>query len=206
MEHAESSGERVTPLSQREHEGAFGLQLLARRVLKLVDKQSGAYATGMPVLMLSASFASTVAAHHRGHTRARAGFDVITAVFCYTLVAHVAERPDGLKTAAILILAILVTSFGSRVHRAFELRVGEVILDDRAQRILDDAAAERPLHLIAHDPQEGSSRLRPWQDVQEARPLGGGGPAPAGWRGSTSPSTPRTACTPLPSSTASPPP
>ncbi len=84
---------------------------------------------------------------------------MITAVFSYTLVANVAERPDGIKIAAIFILAILVTSFGSRVHRAFELRVGEVILDDQAQRILDEAAAEGPLHLIAHDPQEASSRL-----------------------------------------------
>ncbi|MFF0793811.1 amino acid transporter [Streptomyces spiralis] len=141
-----------------------------------VDKQSGAYATGMLVLMLSASFASTVAAHRGGHTRASAGFAVITVVFCYTLVANVAERPDGIKIAAIFILAILVTSFGSRVHRAFELRVGEVILDDRARRIVDEAAAEGPLHLIAHDPQEGSSQLRPWHDLQEARPFGGGRP------------------------------
>ncbi|MCP8706788.1 amino acid transporter [Streptomyces sp. AC04842] len=137
-----------------------------------VDKQSGAYATGMLVLMLSASFASTVAAHRKGHTRASAGFAVITAVFSYTLVANVAERPDGIKIAAIFILAILVTSFGSRVHRAFELRVGEVILDDQAQRMLDEAAAEGPLHLIAHDPQEASSRLPSGQDSPGAgRPL-----------------------------------
>jgi hypothetical protein len=121
--------------------------------------------------MLSASFASTVAAHRKGHTRASAGFAVITAVFSYTLVANVAERPDGIKIAAIFILAILVTSFGSRVHRAFELRVGEVILDDQAQQILDEAAAEGPLHLIAHDPQEASSRLPSGQDSP-----GAGGP------------------------------
>jgi hypothetical protein len=141
-----------------------------------VDKQSGAYATGMLVLMLSASFASTVAAHRKGHTRASAGFAVITAVFCYTLVANVAERPDGMKIAAIFILAILVTSFGSRVHRAFELRVGEVILDDQARRILDEAAAAGPLHLIAHDPREGSSRFRFGQDVQAGQTPGAGRP------------------------------
>ena len=39
-----------------------------------VDDQSGAYATGVLVLMLSASFASTVAVHRRGHRRgARSG-------------------------------------------------------------------------------------------------------------------------------------
>lgn len=39
-----------------------------------VDAQSGAYATGVLVLMLSASFASTIAARARGHRRAAVGF------------------------------------------------------------------------------------------------------------------------------------
>ncbi|AKJ09562.1 amino acid transporter [Streptomyces incarnatus] len=119
-----------------------------------VDKQSGAYATGMLVLMLSASFASTVAAHRRGRRWATIGFAVITAVFGYTLVANVVERPDGIKIAAIFIVAILVTSFGSRVHRSFELRVTDVRLDAEAMRIVDRAAAEGPLQLIAHEPLE----------------------------------------------------
>lgn len=117
-----------------------------------VDKQSGAYATGMLVLMLSASFAATVAARRRGHRWATVAFAVITAVFGYTLVANVVERPDGIKIAAIFILAILTTSFGSRVHRAFELRVTEVRLDAEARRIVDRAAESRPLRLIAHEP------------------------------------------------------
>ncbi|KOV58064.1 hypothetical protein ADK64_36660 [Streptomyces sp. MMG1121] len=62
------------------------------------------------------------------------------------------ERPDGIKIAAIFILAILTTSFGSRVPRAFELRVTEVRLDAEARRIVDRAAAGRPLQLIAHKP------------------------------------------------------
>ncbi|OIJ66997.1 amino acid transporter [Streptomyces mangrovisoli] len=123
-----------------------------------VDAQSGAYATGVLVLMLSAAFASTVAVHRRGHRAAAIGFGVITAVFAYTLVTNVIERPDGIKIALIFIVAILVTSFGSRVHRAFELRAGQVTLDEAALRFVDEAAAHGPLRLIANEPQEHSTR------------------------------------------------
>ncbi|WP_330340295.1 amino acid transporter [Streptomyces sp. NBC_00557] len=135
-----------------------------------VDKQSGAYATGMLVLMLSASFASTVAVRRQGRLRATAGFGLITAVFGYTLVANVIERPDGIRIAFLFIVAILVTSFASRVHRAFELRVGEVVFDDEAQRIVDEAAAHGPLRLIAREPQERGTRFRPGEGAPGALP------------------------------------
>jgi len=123
-----------------------------------VDAQSGAYATGVLVLMLSASFASTVAVHRRSHLAATVGFGAITAVFAYTTVANVLERPDGIKIAAIFIVAILVTSFGSRVRRAFELRAAEVILDETAVRFVTEAASSGALRLIANEPQEHSTR------------------------------------------------
>ncbi|MFE0178995.1 amino acid transporter [Streptomyces sp. NPDC059002] len=119
-----------------------------------VDAQSGAYATGVLVLMLSASFASTVAVRHRGHRAATIGFGLITAVFAYTLVTNVIERPDGIKIATLFILGILLTSFASRVHRAFELRAAGVVFDEAAARLIDDVAASGPVRIIANDPQE----------------------------------------------------
>lgn len=107
-----------------------------------VDKQSGAYATGVLVLMLSAAFASTVAVHRNGRRRAAIGFGTITAVFAYTLVTNIIERPDGIKIALLFIFAIMVTSFVSRVRRAFELRAVEVVFDDRAAQFIDEASAE----------------------------------------------------------------
>jgi hypothetical protein len=123
-----------------------------------VDAQSGAYATGVLVLMLSAAFASTVAVHKRRRRSAALGFGAITAVFAYTLVTNVIERPDGIKIAAIFIVLILVTSFSSRVHRAFELRAAEVTFDDTAARFVEEAARSGPLRLIANEPQEHSTR------------------------------------------------
>lgn len=119
-----------------------------------VDAQGGAYATGVLVLMLSASFAATVAAWHRGHHRASTGFGIITVVFGYTLVTNVIERPDGIKIASLFILGILLTSFASRLHRSFELRTGNVTLDDAAARLVDEAAASGPLRIVANEPSE----------------------------------------------------
>ncbi|WP_202494777.1 amino acid transporter [Streptomyces sp. SID4982] len=121
-----------------------------------VDAQSGAYATGVLVLMLSAAFASTVAVHRRGRRAATIGFGVITAVFAYTLVANVIERPDGIKIASIFIVLIVLTSIGSRVHRAFELRATDVVFDEAALRVIDAAAEHGPLQLIANEPEEHS--------------------------------------------------
>ncbi|MER6912062.1 amino acid transporter [Streptomyces sp. NPDC000594] len=135
-----------------------------------VDRQSGAYATGVLVLMLSAAFASTVAARHRGHTRAAVGFAVITVVFVYTLIANVIERPDGIKIASIFIFFILVTSFASRVHRSFELRAGDVVLDTEAARFVDAAVAAGPLRIIANEPSEHSTseyRMKEYSRRQE---------------------------------------
>ncbi|GAA0449908.1 amino acid transporter [Streptomyces olivaceiscleroticus] len=119
-----------------------------------VDDQSGAYATGVLVLMLSASFASTVAARHTRHRFATYGFAAITAVMAYTLVTNVVERPDGIKIASLFILGILLTSFASRVHRAFELRAVDVTFDGTAVRLIDEAARKGPLRIIANDPDE----------------------------------------------------
>ncbi len=119
-----------------------------------VDAQGGAYATGVLVLILSASFAATIAARHRGHRAATIGFGVITAVFGYTLVTNVIERPDGLKIASLFIVGILLSSLASRVHRAFELRAVDVAFDETADRLIDEAAAAGPLRIIANEPDE----------------------------------------------------
>ncbi|MCM2386873.1 APC family permease [Streptomyces albipurpureus] len=135
-----------------------------------VDKQSGAYATGVLVLMLSAAFASTVAVHRAGRGRAALGFGVITVVFAYTLVANVIERPDGIKIAALFIIVIVMTSFASRVHRAFELRSAEVDFDATATRIIEEASASGPLRIIANEPSEHTSaeyRLKEYSQRQE---------------------------------------
>ncbi|KJY42971.1 amino acid transporter [Streptomyces sp. NRRL B-1568] len=142
-----------------------------------VDAQGGAYATGVLVLMLSASFAATIAAHHRGHRPAAIGFGLITLVFGYTLVANVIERPDGLKIASMFIVGILLTSLASRIHRAFELRAADVTFDETATRLIDAAAAAGPLRVIANEPDECNAdeyRVKEYTQREETHIPSGG--------------------------------
>ena len=117
-----------------------------------VDAQGGAYATGVLVLMTSAAIAVALSAGRRGRRAATIGFGVIAVIFAYTTVANVVERPDGVKIAMLFIVAILVTSFGSRVHRAFELRATQVSLDAEACRLVAEAAHDGVLEIIANEP------------------------------------------------------
>jgi hypothetical protein len=116
-----------------------------------VDAQGGAYATSVLVLITSAAVAVTISAHRHRQRAARLGFGVITGVLLYTTVANVAERPDGVKIASFFIGAILVTSFASRVHRAFELRATRVRLDGTARRFVDEDAGPTT-RIIANEP------------------------------------------------------
>lgn len=115
-----------------------------------VDAQGGAYATGVLVLMTSAAIAVTLAARRAGQRRTTVAFAVITAVFVYTTVDNVIERPDGLKIGLCFIAAIVAVSLLSRVGRVFELRTTEVELDATTQVFVRDCA-RRTIRLVANE-------------------------------------------------------
>ena len=114
-----------------------------------VDAQGGAYATGVLVLMSSAAIAVTLSVWRVGWQRG--AFLLIAVVFVYTTVVNVIERPEGLKIATFFILAIVTTSFVSRVLRATELRVEGVEIDDTAQALINEVNTG-PIHVIANQP------------------------------------------------------
>ncbi len=116
-----------------------------------VDAQGGAYATGVLVLITSAAVAVTLAARRAGQRRRTVAFALITAVFVYTTVDNVMERPDGVKIGACFIAAIVVVSLISRLGRSFELRVTDVHLDSTAERFVRDCA-RRTIRLVANEP------------------------------------------------------
>ncbi|NUP40827.1 MAG: APC family permease [Streptomyces sp.] len=116
-----------------------------------VDAQGGAYATGVLVLITSASIAVTIAARKARQHRWTVVFATIAAVFVYTTAANVVERPDGVKIGACFIAGIIGLSLMSRVARAFELRVTQVDLDPMANRFVRDIA-HRTIRFIANEP------------------------------------------------------
>jgi hypothetical protein len=116
-----------------------------------VDAQGGAYATGVLVLISSAAIAVTIAARKAGQRNRTVAFAVISAVFLYTTVVNVVERPDGVKIGACFVVGIILISLLSRLLRAFELRVTDVTLDDMADRFVRDIAG-RKIRFIANEP------------------------------------------------------
>lgn len=119
-----------------------------------VNAQGGAYATGVLVLMTSAAVAVTTSVWHKRKRGWAVGFGTITAVFLYTTIANIIERPDGIKIASFFIGSIILTSLLSRVMRSTELRVDNIVFDETAQRFLDEVSAHE-LHIIANKRQAG---------------------------------------------------
>jgi hypothetical protein len=104
-----------------------------------VDAQGGAYATGVLVLMTSAAIAVTLAVRRRGQNWIP--YLLIALVFIYTTIQNIHERPEGIKIASFFILAIILSSFISRIWRTTELRVERVEVDDLAREFLKRAAS-----------------------------------------------------------------
>jgi hypothetical protein len=131
-----------------------------------VDAQGGAYATGVLVIMTSAAFAVMLSALWNDNSlKATLAFGLVTLIFLYTLVANIFERPDGIKIASFFIVAIVVVSLASRVRRSLELRQESIELDEKAQRLIDEASKGDEIHIIAHrrrfrdDPEEYARKL-----------------------------------------------
>ncbi len=121
-----------------------------------VDQQAGAYATGVLVLITSASFAATLLARRKQKYVAMVGYAVVTAVFIYTTIQNIIERPDGVRIASVFIAAIVLVSIISRIQRSFELRARTVHFDDQAHAFLGEETLEFDIvSLVAHEPHGG---------------------------------------------------
>lgn len=119
-----------------------------------VEAQGGAYATGVLVLMTSASIAVTISAWVRKQG-ARWIFLIISFVFGYTTITNIVERPDGIKIASLFILGIVVASFVSRALRTTELRVQKIELDSTAKDFLDEIATEGEIRIVTNRRETG---------------------------------------------------
>jgi hypothetical protein len=122
-----------------------------------VEAQSGAYATGVLVLMLSAAIAVSLAfwreaqADESGRRRSRLlslVFGVVVLIFVFTLVDNVIERPDGVIIATFFIVAIILFSAISRARRAIELRVTELHFLDEKSLSHWHAIVGKKVHLV----------------------------------------------------------
>jgi hypothetical protein len=119
------------------------------------------------VLITSVAFAAAISTPSR-----RPNYGAVFAVFAYTTLVNVVERPEGLTIALWFIATMVVTSLVSRVMRSTELRANGVRYDPDAEKVVA-AAAGAPLRIIANRPDSGrreeyESKLR---EAREAHHL-----------------------------------
>lgn len=119
-----------------------------------VDAQGGAYATGVLVLMTSAAVAVTISARRR-KSGWWVAFWAIAAVFVYTTIANIIERPDGIKIASFFIFAIIAASFVSRAMRSTEIRIEKIELDEAAKAFLNDVSDEGDIRIVTNRRETG---------------------------------------------------
>jgi hypothetical protein len=143
-----------------------------------VDAQGGAYATGVLFLILSSSFAATLAVRRGGSRRGTWAFGVITVVVGYTTVANIIERPEGVQIGAFFIVGILAASLFSRIHRSLELRAIEVRFDPLARELLAEVTADGEVHILPNEPDARDEKEYRDKDasLREAHHLGNGTP------------------------------
>jgi hypothetical protein len=110
-----------------------------------VDAQGGAYATGVLVLITSASCAVTLAARS---LLSRAALGLVSLIFIYTTLVNIYERPEGLKISCMFIFTMIFMSLVSRAFRSTELRITGIELDAQARALVAESA-HKTIRLIA---------------------------------------------------------
>jgi hypothetical protein len=132
-----------------------------------VEAQSGAYATGVLVLMLSAAYAATLALWREGRRAFSVYSGGITAVFAYTLVDNCVERPDGLIIGGAFILLVLTVSGVSRSLRSIEFRVSKAYYSDEETKEIAKEVVGRKVHLVPIKENTAAGRARKRAELLE---------------------------------------
>jgi hypothetical protein len=113
-----------------------------------VEAQSGAYATGVLVLILSAAFAATLALWHERRFGLAVYTGVLCLVFAYTLADNCLERPDGLIIGSIFTVLLMAASALSRSVRSMEFRIPDAYFTDDESWSLGPELRGKKVHLV----------------------------------------------------------
>ena len=164
----------------------FAIDVVVTLIFKAdVDAQAGAYATGVLVLILSAAIAVTLALRkdslpivETGQTPSRTPaqrralwksfyFAVVAAVFTFTLVDNVIERPDGVIISSIFIVSIIILSGISRWWRATELRVERHEFVDEESKTLFEQIKSKKINLVPLRTDATYNRTKKEQEIRK---------------------------------------
>jgi len=127
----------------------FAIDIIITLIFRAsVEAQSGAYATGVLVLILSAAFAATLALW-RERSRGLAFYmGFLLLVFAYTLADNCLERPDGLIIGTVFTLLLMLTCGLSRSIRSVEFRIPEGYFTDVESWRIGPELRGKKVHLV----------------------------------------------------------
>jgi hypothetical protein len=127
----------------------FGADVVVTLVFEAdVEAQSGAYATGVLVLILSAALAATLSLWRERRFAMAIYSGAVSLVFGYTLADNCVERPDGLIIGTIFTLLLMLSSAASRSMRAMELRVPQGFYADVESWRMGPELVGKKVHLV----------------------------------------------------------
>jgi hypothetical protein len=130
-----------------------------------VEAQSGAYATGVLVLILSAASAATLALWRERRWLVAAYSGMLCLVFAYTLADNCIERPDGLIIGAILTLLLMLASGLSRSLRSVELRISEGFFADVESWEIGPELRGKKVHLVPIKSSSADARNKKKEEI-----------------------------------------
>jgi hypothetical protein len=113
-----------------------------------VEAQSGAYATGVLVLILSAAFAATLALWRERRWVMTIYSGILCLVFAYTLADNCVERPDGLIIGSIFTILLMASSGVSRSIRSVEFRIPQGYFSDVESWRIGPELRGKKVHLV----------------------------------------------------------
>jgi hypothetical protein len=113
-----------------------------------VEAQSGAYATGVLVLILSAALAATLALWRERRKGLALYSGILCLVFTYTLADNCLGRPDGLIIGSVFALLLMLVSGLSRCLRAVELRIPHGYFTDVESWRMGPELVGKKVHLV----------------------------------------------------------
>ena len=132
-----------------------------------VEAQSGAYATGVLVLILSAAFAATLASWREHRWFIAAYSAILCLVFAYTLLDNCVERPDGLIIGATFTLLLMLASGLSRSLRSVELRISQGYFADLESWELGPELRGKRVHLVPIKSSSAEARNRKREEIAQ---------------------------------------
>jgi hypothetical protein len=127
----------------------FAIDVIITLIFKAdVEAQSGAYATGVLVLILSAAFAATLALWREKRRGLAFYTGFLCLVFAFTLADNCLGRPDGLIIGSIFTLLLILVCALSRSIRAVELRIPEGFFADVESWRLGPELRGKKVHMV----------------------------------------------------------